>query len=94
VVGGSEGPDGMVPGADRLLYVAIYGDGVIRVVDGQGKIARTITLPGANPTNVAIDPSGKLGLVVTEAEKGQLLSLPEIQPGIVVAGDYLFNGGL
>jgi gluconolactonase len=87
-VGGSEGPDGMVPGQDRLLYVAIYGDGVIRVVDGEGKIQAELAVPGANPTNAAVDPSGKLGLVVTETEKGQLLSLPGIQPGVAI-----FDGG-
>ena len=82
-VGGSEGPDGMAPGADGLLYQAIYGDGVIRVVDGQGQVTREIRVPGSNPTNVAIDPSGKLGIVVTETEHGQLLSFPGIQPGVV-----------
>jgi gluconolactonase len=87
-VGGSEGPDGMVPGQDGLLYVAIYGDGVIRVVatsvDAEGEISAELSIPGSNPTNAAVDPSGKLGLVVTETEKGQLLSLPGIQPGVAI----------
>jgi gluconolactonase len=89
LVGGKEGPDGMAPGLDGLLYTAIYGDGVIRGVDSAGKITLEIPLPGSNPTNVAIDPSGKLGLVVTETERGQLLSLPGIQPGVAIldAGD-------
>lgn len=82
LVGGSEGPDGMAPGADGLLYQAIYGDGVIRVVNAQGQVEREIRLPGSNPTNVAIDPSGRLGIVVTETENGQLLSLPAIRPGV------------
>lgn len=84
LVGGKEGPDGMVPGADGLLYQAIYGDGVIRVVNGQGQVQRELQLPGSNPTNAAIDPSGQLGLVVTETENGQLLSLPGIQPGVAL----------
>jgi len=88
VVGGAEGPDGMAYGQNGLLYQAVYGDGVVRVVDGQGNVIEAITLPGLNPTNTAIDPSGALGIVVTEAEKGQLLSLPEIQPGA-----DLFDGG-
>ncbi len=87
-VGGREGPDGMAPGADGLLYQAIYGDGIIRVIDASGETVKAINLPGRNPTNVAIDPSGKLGLVVTEAEKGLLLSFPEIQPGVAN-----FDGG-
>ena len=39
-----------------------------------GRITGAIDLPGQNPTNCAFDPSGRLGLVVTEAEKGLLLS--------------------
>ncbi len=88
IVGGAEGPDGMAYGQNGLLYQAIYGDGVVRVVDAQGIVVEAISLPGLNPTNTAIDPSGSLGIVVTEAEKGQLLSLPEIQPGA-----DLFDGG-
>jgi gluconolactonase len=87
-VGGSEGPDGMAFGADGLLYQAIYGDGAVRVVGADGKIRREISVPGHNVTNAAVDPSGKLGIVVTETEKGQLLSYPEIQPG-----EAIFDGG-
>jgi gluconolactonase len=89
-VGGREGPDGMAPGADGLLYQAIYGDGVIRVIDAQGQVQREIRVPGANPTNVAIDPAGRLGLVVTETEHGQLLSFPGIQPGFVTSSGVSF----
>jgi gluconolactonase len=87
-VGGSEGPDGMTFGADGFLYQAIYGDGVVRVVDGEGEIRREVRVPGDNVTNVAIDPTGELGLVVTETEKGQLLSYPAIRPGAAI-----FDGG-
>jgi gluconolactonase len=87
-VGGSEGPDGMTPGADGLLYAAIYGDGVIRVIDPNGTIVREIRVPGNNPTNVAVDPSGKLGIVVTETEKGKLISYPGFRPGVAT-----FDGG-
>lgn len=87
-VGGSEGPDGMEAGANGLLYQAIYGDGVIRIINPDGGIQSEISLPGANPTNVTIDPSGKMGIVITETEKGQLLSIPSIQPGIAS-----FDGG-
>jgi gluconolactonase len=88
VVGGAEGPDGMAYGQNGLLYQAVYGDGVIRVVDATGSVTDEFQLPGQNPTNTAIDPSGALGIVVTEAETGQLLSLPELQPGV-----ELFDGG-
>ena len=87
-VGGKDGPDGMAFGGDGLLYQAIYGDGVVRVVASSGSIVREIKTMGLNPTNVAIDPTGKLGVVVTETEKGRLLSFPAIQPGAVI-----FDGG-
>ena len=87
-VGGTEGPDGMTPGADGLLYQAIYGDGVVRVVGPDGRVLNEIKVPGANPTNVAIDPSGALGIVITETEKGQLISLPGYRPGVAI-----FDGG-
>lgn len=89
LVGGAEGPDGMAFGADGLLYQAVYGDGVVRVVGSDGKVVREIQVPGKNVTNVAIDPSGSLGIVVTETEKGRLLSFPDILPGAAIfdAGD-------
>lgn len=87
-VGGSEGPDGMAVGANGLVYQAIYGDGVIKIINPEGEIQSEIRVPGQNPTNVNIDPSGKMGIVVTETEKGQILSIPSIQPGIAA-----FDGG-
>ncbi|NQT58615.1 MAG: SMP-30/gluconolactonase/LRE family protein [Bacteroidetes bacterium] len=79
VTGGSVGPDGMALNINGLLYVAVYGSGQIKVVDETGRILQTYNLPGMNPTNAAFDPSGHLGLIVTEAEKGLLISLPEIK---------------
>lgn len=72
-VGGTIGPDGMAFGTDGRLYVAIYSGGAIKVVAPDGEVEDVLKLPGANPTNCAFDPSGRLGLVVTEAEQGQVL---------------------
>ncbi len=77
-VGEPPGPDGMVIGADGLVYVAVYRHGQIKVINPNGEIVRLIDLPGKNPTNCAFDPQGRLGLVVTEAEKGLLLSISNI----------------
>jgi gluconolactonase len=85
---GKDGPDGMLAAADGQLYVAVYGSGYIKVVDAAGQITRQIKLPGTNPTNVAIDPSGKLGLVVTETQRGELLSIPGITTRQVI-----YDGG-
>lgn len=83
-VGGPAGPDGMALGEDGRMYVAVYGSGQIKAVDAAGQVVQTYDLPGKNPTNCAFDPSGELGLVVTEAELGHLLSLPDLGPGIAL----------
>jgi len=82
-VGGPIGPDGFAFDEEGFLYVAVYESGLIKVVDPNGNIDRTYSLPGSNPTNCAFDPSGSLGLVVTETEKGLLLSLPINKKGIM-----------
>ena len=81
-VGGAVGPDGIAVGADGNVYVAVYGTKQIKKISKQGEIIDAYEVIGANPTNVAFDPIGKLGLVVTEAEKGHLLSMSELGTGI------------
>lgn len=88
VGGTTDGPDGMAYGANGLLYVAIYSLGCIKAVAPDGSTVATYMLPGQNPTNCTFDPAGTLGLVVTEAERGMVLSLPELGPGLP-----LFDGG-
>ena len=63
---------------DGLLYVALYGSGRIQAIDEAGRIVRTFPAPAAKPTNLAFDPSGVLGMVVTEAIDGLLLSYPGV----------------
>ena len=69
------GPDGITTGPNGHLYVAVFGAGIIRVFSRDGVFVRDIKLPGQNPSNCVYDPTGKLGLIVTETEKGQLLSI-------------------
>jgi gluconolactonase len=72
---GGIGPDGMAFDSEGNLYVAVFDTGKIKVISPKGKIIEEIQTLGKRPTNCAFDPSGKLGLVVTEAEKGLLLSI-------------------
>lgn len=79
---GPGGPDGMAFGEDGNLYAAVYGTGKIHVIDPKGRVIQYVNLPGQNPTNCAFDPDGQLGLVVTEAKHGQLVSFPTAGTGI------------
>lgn len=72
-MGGAPGPDGMAVHESGALAVAIYGAGHLRVVGADGQLGPTIEVAGKNPTNVAYDPTKRLGLVVTEAEQGRLI---------------------
>lgn len=87
VRGGTDGPDGMAWGADGRLYVAIYGGGCVKAVDDAGTTVAVYETAGNNPTNVAFDPAGRYGMIVTEAEHGQLLSFAQLGPGLA-----LYNG--
>ena len=80
---GPGGPDGMAFGPDGLLYVAVYGTGTIQVIDTSGQIVCKLDLPGQNPTNCTFDPSGELGLVITEADRGELLTFSAFTKSIV-----------
>lgn len=70
--GGAVGPDGIAFDEDENLYIAVYGEGKINVYNKTYSLVEEIRLEGQNPTNCAFDPTGKLGLVITEAENGKL----------------------
>ncbi|GAB2767288.1 hypothetical protein GCM10027275_06990 [Rhabdobacter roseus] len=80
---GPGGPDGLAMGEDGNLYVAVYGTGKIQVINKLGKVSHALALPGHNPTNCAFDPAGNLGLVITEAQQGQLLTYRSSLKGII-----------
>lgn len=84
---GPGGPDGMAIDEQGNLYVAVYGTGEIRVVGPAGHIHEHLRLPGQNPTNCAFIPADPPGLVITEAEHGQVLRLPT-----PAKGSRLFTG--
>ncbi len=72
---GPVGPDGMAFATDGSVFVANFGQGTVTRHSPDGALISTLALPGAKPTNVALDPSGAMGLVVTEVETGALYSI-------------------
>ena len=81
-VGGPIGPDGMAFSDDGDLYVAVYGQKAIKVISPQGVIIDVIDIPGQNPTNCVFLPDG--GLIVTEAERGELLKIDIKKKGMIL----------
>lgn len=81
---GPGGPDGMAFAENGDLYVAVYGTSSVRVVNSNGEVKEQIRIEGKCPTNCAFDPTGDLGLVITEAEKGEILSVNSKYRGIII----------
>ncbi len=65
------GPDGMAHGADGRLYVTVYNQHEIVVLDTDGKWDSRVRTEGNNPTNVAFGLTDNR-MYVTETELGQL----------------------
>jgi gluconolactonase len=79
------GPDGLAIDIAGRIHVAIYGGGMVEVFGADGTRLGALTTPGANPSNCAFDPTGALGLVVTETERGELLSFSADAVGLPLA---------
>jgi gluconolactonase len=69
---GIRGPDGMKFGADGNLYVAVFGQGNITVLNTDGKVVRRLPTAGVWPTNLHFGRSGEKCIYVTEAETGSV----------------------
>jgi len=79
---GPIGPDGLAIDMEGRIYAAVYGARCIMISTSSGSQAGILSTKGQNPTNCAFDPSGRLGLVVTEAEAGEILALSDVSPGL------------
>ena len=69
---GFRGPDGMAFSDDGRLWVAMFGQGDITVVDPEKGVVERIRTLGAFPTNCSFGKQGEHILYVTEAEHGQI----------------------
>ncbi len=83
VTEGPKGPDGICFDQDGFLYVAVFDQGVISIFDQEGgKSTTKINLPTQRPTSCAFDPWDRYGLIVTDAEKGRVLSIKSKNKGV------------
>jgi gluconolactonase len=65
-VDGWHGPDGMAFSNDGRLWVTVFGQGHVAVVDRRGEIVERLRLDGRMPTNCAFGPSRTLFVVENE----------------------------
>ncbi|MGB3909780.1 MAG: SMP-30/gluconolactonase/LRE family protein [Pseudolysinimonas sp.] len=72
--GGFRGPDGMAFSVDGRLWITVFGQGDVTVVDPDHGVIQRVRTLGAYPTNCAFGSTGERRLYVTEAELGQLES--------------------
>jgi gluconolactonase len=72
---GLHGPDGMAFSADGRLWVTVFGQGDITVLDPEGEVDRRIPVEGSSPTNLAFGLDGDTRIYVVEDEHGSLASL-------------------
>lgn len=82
---GQIGPDGLAIAGDGRVFVAVHGSNRIEIKSAAGASSGSLSVGPGNPTNCAFDPRGLLGLVVTEANAGAVLSYPGIGPGLPLA---------
>ncbi len=82
--GAPQGPDGITFDENENLFVTVFNEGKINIYSPDGRLINWIKTEGSRPTSCAFDPSGKLGLVVTEAQRGEVLSFPEIKNGLPI----------
>jgi gluconolactonase len=70
--GGFRGPDGMAFSIDGRLWVAVYGQGDVTVMDGNGVVCERLLTRGRSPANVAFARAQPNRLAVADHEHGAL----------------------
>ena len=81
---GPFGPDGIAFDENENLFATIFNESKINIYKIDGQLAGSIKCRGTRPTNCVFDPSGKLGLVITEAERGEIISHPNYGIGLPI----------
>jgi len=81
---GPWGPDGIAFDEQENLYATIFNESKINIYSNDGKLIDSIDFIGNRPTSCAFDPFGKLGLIVAEAERGEIISFPNFGKGLSI----------
>lgn len=81
---GPQGPDGIAFDEQENLFATVFNESSVSIYSPDGKLIDWINCTGSRPTNCAFDPSGKLGLVITEAENGEIISFPDFGKGLPI----------
>lgn len=71
---GPWGPDGIAFDENENLFVTIFNEHLVQKYNLACEVVGTICCLGSRPTSCAFDPFGRWGLVVTEAERGEIIS--------------------
>ena len=66
------GPDGMAFDENGLLYVTVFGQGDVTILDREGSTVRRIRTVGSSPTNVAFGPRCSKQIYVVDDEFSQM----------------------
>ena len=82
--GAPQGPDGIAFDGNENLFVTVFNESAVNIYSHEGTLLNSLNTRGCRPTSCAFDPSGKLGLVVTEAEYGEILSYPDFGKGLPI----------
>ena len=81
---GPWGPEGIAFDENENLFVTIFNESKVNIYKKAGEEIGFVETIGTRPTSCAFDPYGKLGLVVTEAERGEIISYPDFGKGLPI----------
>ena len=90
---GWRGPDGMAFSGDGRLYVAVFGQGDVTVLNRGGEVVERIPTAGRLPTNVAFALPGHKRIHVTEYEFGQMEAFAVATDGLPLWTGPTTSGG-
>jgi len=81
---GPWGPDGIAFDEFENLYATIFNEYRINIYNKEGNLTDWIACLGSRPTSCAFDPFVRYGLVVTEAERGEIIAFPSLSNGLPI----------